>query len=145
MKKLDILVDFDGTVVSHDFPRVGQDIGAVPVLKKLVENGHRLILFTMRANRNRKKDPVDKDILDVTGAFLDHAVNWFKENGIPLYGIQTNPTQHNWTTSPKAYGHMMIDDSALGCPLKWDEAISHRPFVDWQQVEMHLKHRELIK
>jgi hypothetical protein len=33
-----IAVDFDGTCVTHEYPRVGQDIGAVPVLKKLVEN-----------------------------------------------------------------------------------------------------------
>lgn len=43
-------IDFDGTVVTHDFPKIGKDIGAVPVLKKLVENGHKLILFTMRSD-----------------------------------------------------------------------------------------------
>lgn len=42
-----IAVDFDGTCVTHEFPKVGRDIGAVPVLRKLVENGHKLILFTM--------------------------------------------------------------------------------------------------
>lgn len=31
-----IAVDFDGTCVTHEFPRVGKDIGAVPVLKELV-------------------------------------------------------------------------------------------------------------
>ena len=30
-------LDFDGTVVSHAFPGIGKDIGAVPILKKLVE------------------------------------------------------------------------------------------------------------
>ena len=29
---------------------IGKDIGAVPVLKELVENGHNLILFTMRSD-----------------------------------------------------------------------------------------------
>jgi hypothetical protein len=29
----------------------------------------------------------------------------------------------------------MIDDSALGCPLKIDLNISPRPFVDWVIVE----------
>ena len=47
---MDILIDFDGTVVTHDFPAVGKDIGSVPVLKRLVDNGHRLILFTMRSD-----------------------------------------------------------------------------------------------
>ena len=48
-KSLDICIDFDGTCVSHEFPEVGYDIGAAPVLKELVSNGHRLILFTMRS------------------------------------------------------------------------------------------------
>lgn len=26
-------IDFDGTVVTHDFPKIGKDIGAVPVLR----------------------------------------------------------------------------------------------------------------
>jgi hypothetical protein len=43
-------IDFDGTVVTHDFPKIGKDIGAVPVLRKLVDNGHKLILFTMRSD-----------------------------------------------------------------------------------------------
>ena len=28
-------IDFDGSVVTHAFPHVGKDIGAVPVLKKV--------------------------------------------------------------------------------------------------------------
>ena len=28
-----IAIDFDGTVVTHEYPKVGRDIGAVPVLK----------------------------------------------------------------------------------------------------------------
>ena len=67
--------------------------------------------------------------------FLTDAVNWFKDNNIPLYGIQSNPTQLQWTTSPKSYAELMIDDSALGCPLKFDLKISNRPFVDWVEVE----------
>jgi hypothetical protein len=46
-----IVVDFDGTVVTHDYPRVGKDIGAVPVLKELIKNKHQLILFTMRSGK----------------------------------------------------------------------------------------------
>ncbi|MFN5345612.1 MAG: hypothetical protein ACK44N_01860 [Bacteroidota bacterium] len=47
-----------------------------------------------------------------TGNYLTEAVNWFNENGIPLYGILTNPTQHTWTTSPKTYAQLYIDDAA---------------------------------
>lgn len=45
-----IAVDFDGTCVTHEFPKVGKDIGAVPVLKKLIEKGHKIILYTMRSH-----------------------------------------------------------------------------------------------
>jgi hydroxymethylpyrimidine pyrophosphatase-like HAD family hydrolase len=45
-----IAIDFDGTCVTHEFPKVGKDINAVPVLKALVENGHQLVLFTMRSD-----------------------------------------------------------------------------------------------
>ena len=139
-----IAIDFDGTCVTHDFPRVGKDIGAVPVLKKLTDNGHKLILFTMRSNRNDNNPIDDKNIQNVTGQFLDNAVNWFKQNDIPLYGIQTNPTQTEWTTSPKAYAELYIDDAALGCPIKYDPELSKKHFVDWESVEISLKLKGLI-
>ena len=137
-------IDFDGTCVTHDFPRVGKEIGAVPILKRLVENGHQLILFTMRSDRKDKKETNDPTIQDVTGEFLTDAVNWFKKHDIPLYGIQTNPTQHNWTTSPKSYAELMIDDSSLGCPLRYDVDMSNRPFVDWEAVEEALENMKIL-
>jgi hypothetical protein len=137
---MEINIDFDGSVVTHDYPRVGHDIGSVPVLKKLVANGHKLILFTMRSDNSNFMTPHGK----VDNHGLTDAVNWFKENKIPLYGIQTNPTQKAWTSSPKSYAPLMIDDSALGCPLKFDKSISPRPFVDWEAVEILLKERNLI-
>ena len=139
---LEILLDFDGTITTHEFPKIGKDVGAVPILKALVENGHKLILFTMRSDRLEKKDTGDPTILDVTGNFLTDAVNWFKEKEIPLYGIQTNPTQHHWTTSPKAYGQLIIDDTCLGIPLI--EIIDMRPFVDWVGVGKLLHEKGLI-
>lgn len=139
-----IAIDFDGTCVTNEFPRVGMDIGAVPVLKKLTDNGHKLILFTMRSNRIDNNPIDDKNIQNVTGQFLDNAVNWFKQNNIPLYGIQTNPTQTEWTTSPKAYAELYIDDAALGCPIKYDPELSRNHFVDWERVENLLKLKGLI-
>jgi len=133
-----INIDFDGTCVSHEFPKIGKDIGAQRILKKLTDNGHQLILFTMRSDRLKKGRTGDKMIKDVTGTFLTDAVNWFKENDIPLYGIQKNPTQEIWTTSPKSYAELMIDDSALGCPLKFDPKISKRPFANWDEIELYL-------
>jgi len=76
---------------------------------------------------------------------LEDAVNWFKEHDIPLYGINTNPTQKDWTDSPKAYGQLIIDDTALGCPIKVDKTMSQRPYVDWEKVEKLLIEKGLIK
>ncbi len=135
----DILIDFDGTCTTHDFPRVGKDIGAAPVLRKLVENGHKLILFTMRCDDYKRPNGV------VGGKFLTDAVNWFKTNEIPLYGIQSNPTQKHWTSSPKAHGNLIIDDTSLGCPLKIDLELSDKLFIDWELVEIWLTNNGLIK
>ncbi len=139
-----INIDFDGTCVTHAFPHVGRDIGAVPVLKKLTDAGHQLILFTMRSDRKKATPVIDPTIQNVTGNFLSDAVNWFKENNIPLYGVQSNPTQHQWTTSPKSYAEIMIDDSALGCPLFIDKSLSNRPFVNWKKVEQLLIEQKII-
>lgn len=113
-----LCVDFDGTCVTHDYPRVGKDIGAVPVLKRLVKEGHQLILWTMRSGKE-----------------LNDAIKWFEENGIELYGIQENPNQKSWTSSPKAYAQLYIDDAALGAPLLMDSSLSNREFINWKVVE----------
>ena len=137
-----IAIDFDGTCVTHEYPNVGKDINAVPVLKELVENGHQLVLFTMRSDNVQEEE---SSLNFETGNYLTDAVKWFNENGIPLYGIQTNPTQHAWTTSPKAYAQLYIDDAALGCPLKYDLKFADRPFVDWSMVrEMLVQYGVLV-
>jgi hypothetical protein len=123
-----IVVDCDGTVVTHEYPKMGKDIGAVPVLKELIDNKHQLILFTMRSGKK-----------------LDDAVNWFKENEIPLFGIQTNPSQHEWTDSPKAYGQLILDDAAAFAPLKFDQEYSNRPFIDWGKMRDELVRTGWIK
>ena len=122
-----IAIDFDGTCVTHDYPSIGKEIGATEVLKRLVEAGHKLILNTMRS---------DKELQD--------AVNWFKKNGIELYGVNENPTQKRWTNSPKVYAHMYIDDAALGCPLINAPELSNRPFVDWDSIDLQLIQKGII-
>ena len=145
---MEILIDFDGTCVTHEFPKVGKEIGAVPVLRELIANGHNLILFTMRSDLEKKEiDPlINPRILNVQGNHLSDAVSWFKKHGIPLYGIQKNPTQHTWTSSPKAYGQIMIDDSAVGCPLIYStfNGVEQRPYVDWQKVREILQSSRVL-
>lgn len=130
-------MDFDGTCVTHDYSRVGKDIGASKVLKKLVKNGHQLILWTMRCDFGLVPIIGNKNDFDDAN-YLQHAINWFKEYNIPLYGIQRNPEQDSWTNSPKAYAQLYIDDAALGAPLKFDSNIHSRPFIDWVEVEKML-------
>lgn len=110
-------IDFDGTCVAHEFPNIGRDIGAQKVLKRIVSNGGKLILYTMRSE-----------------GYLDDAVEWFRKNEIELYAIQKNPTQHIWTDSPKCYAKIYIDDAALGCPLK-NGRLGEQRHVDWKAVE----------
>ena len=109
-------IDFDGTCVEHDYPRVGKDVPlAARVLAAMVAKGHKLILWTMRS-----------------GPELDDAVEWFRKHGIPLWGVNKNPDQAKWTSSPKAYAHVYIDDAALGVPLVHPD--EGRPYVDWFEV-----------
>lgn len=111
-----IAIDFDGTCTTHDFPQVGSSIGAEKILKKLVDAGHKLILHTMRS-----------------GEHLQDAIKWFEAYNIPLYSVQVNPTQAKWTSSPKCFANLYIDDAALGCPLVVDK--HKKPYVDWDRVE----------
>lgn len=76
-----IAVDFDGTVVTHKYPLVGETVpGAIETLRKIVEKGNRIVLWTMRH-----------------GQQLEDAVKWYEENNIPLFGINNNPDQKSWT------------------------------------------------
>ena len=131
-----IAIDFDGTCVTHDYPNVGKNIGSIPVLKALVDKGHQLILFTMRSEKGVKSGKFTSGLKD--------AVKWFKNNDIPLYGVQYNPTQKEWTSSNKCYAQLYIDDAALGCPLKYDKKYAERPFVDWSVVRDMLKWNGLL-
>ena len=139
-----IVIDFDGTCVTHEFPNIGKDIGAEKVLKKLIQKGHRLILFTMRCNHTFIPNSHQPDIIVEPGNYLTEAVNWFKERDIPLFGIQKHPNQTGWTSSPKAYGHLIIDDIALGCPVKFDRNISDKPFIDWVRIEGMLTNNGIL-
>ncbi len=123
-----IAVDFDGTCTTHEYPKIGKDIGSIPILKSLVDNGHKLILFTMRSGKE-----------------LVEAQNWFRDNGIKLYASQYNPTQGHWTKSNKCYANMYIDDAALGCPILHNPEISEKDYVDWMKISELLRERKLIK
>ena len=122
-----IAVDFDGTCVEHNYPAIGMDVeGAVEALRTLNKHGHRIILNTMRS-----------------GQRLEAAVRWFRDRKIELWAVNRNPEQEQWTTSPKVYADIYIDDSALGCPLIFLEGV-RRPVVNWSKVRQLLESDGMI-
>jgi len=114
-----IAIDFDGTMVTHEYPAVGMNIGAAPVIRSWIERGHKIIPLTMRDKQQ-----------------LRDAVIWCDKNDIQLFGINENPGQSDWTDSSKVYANMYIDDAGLGIPLKKDKSICDRAFVDWNEVKI---------
>lgn len=121
-----IAVDFDGTCVTHEYPKIGKNIGAEIVLKKLVEKEHKLILYTMR-----------------DGEKLEEALTWFEKNNIEIWDANKNPTQSYWTRSPKVYAHFYIDDAAIGAPTirRTLSGLDERPFIDWYTLTMEMVDR----
>lgn len=122
-----VAVDFDGTCVEHEYPAVGMDVeGAVDVLRALNKRGHKIILFTMRS-----------------GAKLEAAIKWFRDRKIELWGVNENPEQKAWTTSPKVYADIYIDDAALGCPVTFIDGARY-PVVNWNKIRALLEYDKVL-
>ena len=114
-----IAVDFDGTCVTHEYPKIGSEIdGAVDTMQELIRNKRQIILLTMR-----------------DGKELKEAISWCFDRDIYLRSVNRNPKQKAWTTSPKVYAHAYIDDAAIGCPLIYDPKVCKRPYVDWKVIK----------
>ncbi len=122
-----IAIDFDGTCVTNNYPAMGGDIGAVPVLLELVKKEHKLILLTNRWDKELKA-----------------AELWFNTHDIPLFGINRNPVQWKFTKSSKVYANYYIDDAAIGCPLKEDKTLSKKPFADWVKIREILIEKKIL-
>lgn len=128
-----IAIDFDGTVVQHRYPEIGESLGAEETLRSLVENGNKLILLTMRGRNNE----FGRDL-------LQEAIDWFSERNIELWAINENPTQKSWTDSKKVYANVYIDDAALGCP-KTRKKETQEVVVDWKAIDNWCKAVGLIR
>ncbi len=112
-----IAIDFDGTIVKHEYPELGEPVpGAIETMLELQKMNVKLILWTMR-----------------DGKELKDALDYCWGHGIQFFGANENPQQKTWTKSPKAYAKLYIDDAAFGCPLKQDIK-DDRPWVDWLKV-----------
>ena len=103
-----IAVDFDGTIVEHKYPSIGKERPfAVETLKQLSDDGHKLILWTVRS-----------------GDTLDEAVKWCAERGLVFYAVNSNqPAGALFSArageSPKIEADIFIDDSNIGGLPDW--------------------------
>ena len=101
-----IAVDFDGTIVEHEYPKIGKPIPfAIDVLKKLqYEDHHMLILWTVRE-----------------GTLLDEAVEYCKNKGLEFYAVNKNFPEETLEPgiSRKIVADIYIDDRNLGVIPDW--------------------------
>ncbi|NNC49763.1 MAG: hydrolase [Flaviramulus sp.] len=102
-----IAVDFDGTIVEDAYPSIGKPmLFAFETLKKLQEDGHRLILWTYRYGKR-----------------LDEAVKFCEENGIHFYAVNKSfaEEEFNNEVSRKIHADLFIDDRNIGGFPGWGE------------------------
>lgn len=102
-----IAVDFDGTIVRHRYPAIGEEIlFATQTLKKLIEERHQLILWSVRE-----------------GKLLDEAVEWCRERGVEFYAVNRDYPEEDVTLnqhfSRKLKVDMFIDDRNVGGLPDW--------------------------
>ncbi len=104
-----IAVDFDGTIVVHKFPEIGEEVpGAIDTLKRLKRDGHKLILWTARE-----------------GKLLEEAIAFCKERGLTFYSANSNfpedsKFKENKGFSTKILADLYIDDHNLGGLPDWE-------------------------
>lgn len=117
-----IAVDFDGTIVEHQYPAIGREKPfAIETLKKLAKEHHRLILWTVRE-----------------GKLLQEAIDFCKERGLEFYAVNRNYPEENYSSqtgySRKIKAELWIDDRNLGGLPDWGaiyEIIHHNlTFMD---------------
>ena len=102
-----IAVDFDGTIVTHEYPKIGKEIPfATQTLKRLAKDGHRLILWTVREGR-----------------LLEEAVKWCNERGVDFYAVNKDYPEeeldNNNHYSRKLKADIWIDDRNVGGLPDW--------------------------
>ena len=75
-----IAVDFDGTIVTHEYPKIGREIPfAIETLKMLIRDQHRLILWSVRE-----------------GELLQEAVDWCKERGVEFWAVNKDYPEESY-------------------------------------------------
>ena len=131
-----IAVDFDNTICLDEWPEVGPLFEyAIKVLKELVKNGHKLILYTQRSEQypiccsDLKKfieEYPEKRYINSLGFvqykadILTDAINIFKDNNVELWNINCNSSWETLTFdhSRKLFADYFIDDHNVGMQYK---------------------------
>ncbi|MDB4144211.1 hydrolase [Flavobacteriaceae bacterium] len=106
-KTLTLAIDFDGTIVEDAYPKIGKpNPFAFETLKKLQQDGHRLILWTYRY-----------------GKTLQDAVEFCKKNGLEFYAINCSFPNEEYDSkkSRKINADLFIDDRNIGGFYGWGE------------------------
>ena len=107
-----IAVDFDGTIVRHRYPKIGDEIPfATETLRLLLRDRHRLILWTVRE-----------------GKLLDEAIEWCRARGVEFYAVNRDFPEEDATGSGfsrKIKADLVIDDRNFGGLPDWG-TIYHR-------------------
>lgn len=99
-----IAVDFDGTLVEHEFPNIGPlKAGAVEALKAFKKAGHKIIIWTCRQGGDEQQ----------VRLFL-------LQNNIPFDTINTPIPGYDLATR-KLYADVYIDDKGLRFEDNWEE------------------------
>ena len=101
-----IAVDFDGTIVEHKYPEIGEELPfATSTLKMLANQQHSLILWTVRR-----------------GKLLDDAIEWCKKRGVEFYAVNKNFPEEvidEGNCYGKINADLFIDDRNLGGIPDW--------------------------
>jgi len=102
-----IAVDFDGTIVKHEYPKIGKEIPfATQTLKMLIAEGHQLILWSVRE-----------------GKLLDEALQWCRDRGVEFYAANKDFPEETYFGdngfSRKIKADMWIDDRNVGGLPDW--------------------------
>lgn len=102
-----IAIDFDGTIVEHKYPQIGKEIPfAIATLKRLQDDGHRLILWSCREGR-----------------LLEDAIAFCRERGVEFFAVNSNYPDEDVDAdairSRKLKADMFIDDRNIGGLPDW--------------------------
>jgi len=118
---LKIAVDFDGTIVEHRYPAIGEPkLFAFETLKEFQKKGFLLILWTFRVGKE-----------------LEEAVAFCRLNGIEFYAINKSYPEEvlDDSTSRKIDADIFIDDKNLGGFPGWSN-VWQQMFPESKLVEM---------